>query len=269
MIKITDDEYRLPEIYGTGFQHKFEMSANSPILISGIDKHTGLSDDYVVKLIKAQRMSSEASMRELLACFIAMQLEVPVVQPAIIDINDDFLELIRKEDFLDIAKLSVGFNFGAKYVGEYNTILLNKPLNEYELPIAQDIFAFDLLIQNTDRNKEKPNMLSNGHEIVVLDHEIAFSFVLTFGAKRIWEMQDGSKDWIRNHCLLPLIKRKRYDPKIITERLDSLNIDFWSKAYQLVPEQWRSDQFQSIKDQFTDVAENKGKFILELQKHLL
>jgi hypothetical protein len=42
---------------------------------------------------------------------------------------------------------------------------------------AADIFAFDLIIQNPDRRKDKPNLLRKGDELFIIDHEMAFSFL--------------------------------------------------------------------------------------------
>jgi len=40
-----------------------------------------------------------------------------------------------------------------------------------------EIFAFDLMVQNPDRRKGKPNLLRKGDELAIFDHEMAFSFL--------------------------------------------------------------------------------------------
>jgi hypothetical protein len=267
--KITDYDYRLPEIFPQRFNENFLNSANQPILISGIDKITNDKSDYVVKLRKAERMSNEASMRELLASFIAMQMEIPIVEPAIIDIHEDFLELLKGNDAWGVAKKSLGFNYGSKYIKEYVTLLLNKDLNNHQIPFAQDAFAFDLYIQNSDRTNNKPNLLTNGLEIIVLDHEIAFGFVFApFMPANIWDMNEDHKAWIRQHCLLPLIKGQNYDFERFSLKLDNLTEQFWVRAFELIPSDWRTEQFETIKNILTSIVVNKDKFILELKKFM-
>ncbi len=123
--------------------------------MSGIDKHSHEKGDFVVKFRNAERMSPDASMRELIASFIAMQMDIPVVEPVIIEITPAFVDLLKGNDSWAVANRSLGYNFGSRYIREHTTLLLKKGLNNHQLPLAQDIFAFDMFIQNPDRTKNK------------------------------------------------------------------------------------------------------------------
>jgi hypothetical protein len=269
MKKITDKDYQLPEVYAQRVNDNFPNSANKPLLVSGIDKATNEKGDYVVKFRKAERMSEEASMRELLASFIAMQMEIPVTEPVIVEIDSNFLDILKGNDSWLVASKSIGYNYGSKYIKEYSTIVLNKGLNNHQLPYAQDAFAFDMFIQNSDRTNNKPNLLTNGEDIIILDHEIAFGFVFApFVTANIWDMTEEHKSWVRQHCLLPLLKGETYDFEAFSNKFDNLTEEFWIKAFQLIPETWRNDQFDSIKNILTGISVNREKFILELKKIL-
>lgn len=267
MQKITDKNYRLPIVYAQRFNSNLPNSANKPIVISGTDKNNGQKGDYVVKFRKAERMSEEASMRELLASFIAMEMEIPVVEPAIIQIEENFVETLKGNDSWKAANNSIGDNYGSRYIKEYVTILLNKGLNNHQLPYAQDAFAFDMFIQNSDRTNNKPNLLTNGDEIVILDHEIAFGFIFApFVTPNIWEMKENHKDWVRQHCLLPLIKGREYDYDSFSNKFDNLTEVFWRKASKLIPVDWHTNQFDSIKNILSSISVNRQHFIFELKK---
>src|SRR5579872_2597773 len=177
MRKITDVDYSLPIIEAQTPSELFESGANKPLLIRGVDEN-GNKGDYVVKFRGAERMSEEASMRELLAAFIAAQMGIRVVQPVIVNISGAFIELLKGESAWQYATKSVGYNFGSEYLKEYSTIMPTQVFNAEQLHAAQTIFAFDVTIQNPDRRIGKPNMLTDGAEIVIFDHELAFSFVL-------------------------------------------------------------------------------------------
>lgn len=266
-MKITDVDYKLPEVYAQWFHENFLTSANKPLLITGVNKESGEKQDYVVKLKAAERMSNEASMRELLACFISMEFELPVIQPAIVEITPEFVETLQGNDSWLPASKSLGYNFGSINLTDYKTLIINQPLNNHQLLHAQNAFVFDMFIQNSDRTVNKPNVLTNGNDLVILDHEIAFGFIFApFFTSKIWEMQDESKDWIRNHCLLPLIKGKEYNYDNFSEKMDNLNDAFWAKAAQLIPQEWLTEQFDAIKNTLTDITKEKKKFILELKK---
>ncbi len=266
MKKITDGDYRLPEIYALRFNENFSQSANKPVLLSGIDKLSHEKGDFVVKFRNAARMSPDASMRELVASFIAMQMDIPVVEPVIVEIIPSFVDLLKGNDSWAVANRSLGYNYGSRYIREHTTLLLNKGLNNHQLPFAQDIFAFDMFIQNPDRTKNKPNLLMEGNNMIILDHEIAFGFVFApFITANLWEMKVDDKTWIRQHCLFPHIKGKEYNFEGFSAKLDNLTKTFWDKAARLLPEEWRSDQFATIKNILSRICADRKHFISELK----
>lgn len=59
-MKITEFDYKLPEVFALAFHENFLTSANKPLLITGVNKESGNKLDYVVKLKAAERMSNEA-----------------------------------------------------------------------------------------------------------------------------------------------------------------------------------------------------------------
>lgn len=176
MTDILSGDFKIPIIKALTAHETFVSGANKPLLITGVDEN-GRKGDYVLKFIGAERMSNEASMRELLAALIAIQMGIKVVTPVVILVSPEFVELIDEQDTLQIARKSLGYNYGSEYLRTHTTILPSQELIT-QLTQAQTIFAFDITIQNPDRNSEKPNMITNGTEIVIYDHECAFSFVL-------------------------------------------------------------------------------------------
>ena len=48
--------------------------------------------------------------------------------------------------------------------------------------------------------------------------------------------------------------------------MDNLNDAFWAKAAHLIPQEWLTEQFESIKNTLTNITKEKDKFILELKK---
>jgi|SRR6218665_704383 len=267
MSRITDAGYRLPEIFAQRLDQGLQNSANQPLLITGVDKDTAEKGSFVVKLRAAPRMSPEASMRELLASFLAMEMGIPVVEPAIIEITPEFVELLKDSPAWAVGNKSLGYNYGSRYIRDYSVLLLNKRLTEHQLPLAQDALAFDIFIQNSDRTNVKPNMLTDGRNLVILDHEIAFGFIFVpFLTANIWEMTGQDRNWISQHCLLPLVKGQEFDYEAFDSKFDTLSDTFWQRAWELIPEEWRTDQFDSIRKTLTGIIANREQFILELKK---
>jgi len=69
MLKITDPQFTLPIIEALSPHVVFSTGANKPLLLTGVSED-GIKGDYVIKFKGAERMYSEANMRELLACLI-------------------------------------------------------------------------------------------------------------------------------------------------------------------------------------------------------
>lgn len=166
---ITDPNYRLPRLSARQYDDTFKSGANQPGLITARDQQTRQSVNCVVKFRGAERMTPEACARELLAAFIAKQWGIRVVEPVLVEVSPEFVELERGKPHYQLLTNSIGLNVGSVYVQGYETIPVHQPLSDIELPQAQHIVLFDLLIQNADRRVEKPNLMSNGRELVIYD----------------------------------------------------------------------------------------------------
>lgn len=162
---------------------------------------------------------------------------------------------------------SIGYNFASKYIKGFKTFVTGQGLNNHELPAAQNIFAFDVLIQNSDRTHNKPNMMTDGQEIIIYDHELAFGFVFDLLKNPApWELREFDYQWINNHVLLSRIKGKEFDYAAFSKRFDTLDENFWRAAWDLIPRQWRSGQFEQIKSHLSVICKHKEAFITELKK---
>jgi hypothetical protein len=83
-----------------------------------------------------------SSCSELLASFIAMELDLNVAEPAIIEISPEFLETLRGSDAYKNASGSEGINFGCKYKTGYIELVSNQQISDQLTECAADIFTF-------------------------------------------------------------------------------------------------------------------------------
>ncbi|MEQ1587552.1 MAG: HipA family kinase [Cyclobacteriaceae bacterium] len=272
MPSIKDINYRLPTIEPLQKGQSFLNSANKPFVITGVDTMTGLKDDYVVKLMKAERMSEAAAMREVIAAFIAMELDLPVTLPALINMPPDFINILKGESEYLVASQSLGYNFGTRYVTGYQVFAVNQALPNTLIDSALEIFAFDVLIQNADRSHEapkKPNLNTNGKQLLIFDHEVAFGFIfeLPFSKnKQPWVIRDIDKLWIEKHCLFRSLRGNLFDEQNLLHKFARLDNAFWNRCWVLLPDSWREkEQFESIKGFVNQIVSNGSIFIKNLQ----
>lgn len=268
MQKITDPNYQLPIVFPTEIVAELTSGANCPVHIRGFDKNTHRKDEYVVKLRDSERMSDPAAaLRELLAAFIGMEMDIPVAEPVAIEITLQTAELTEKPDLKQRILNSIGLNFGTRYLGiGFQTFALLSSFPHKLERQAQDLLAFDLLIQNPDRTRKKPNMLTNGTDLVAFDHEFAFSFdKILFAPVNLWEQTGQLRDWIDDLVLLSKVKGLHYNFDELAERMNRLNEDFWNKAENFIPAGWQHKSFKSIKIRMLDFVSHQHEFINELK----
>ena len=231
MPKITDQNYFLPIVEALAPGPVFDTGTTQPNVIRGICHQTQVKSDYVVKFRAAQRMSPEANARELVAAFIAMELDFNIPPPAIINVSPDFVEVMRGRPNFQSASKSLGFNFGNEYMKEgYQALVRGQKIPAELLERLKDLFAFDVLISNSDRRIDKPNFLTNGKQELIFDHELAFSFTLLLSFvrnKEPWLIKDQEMEWLRHNYCYDLLKGKNINFSIFVAKFTDLNASFW------------------------------------------
>lgn len=251
-------------MYAVEAVHELTSSANMPLVIRALDTETGVMGDYVVKLNASERMHRQARLRELVAAFMAMELGIPVVIPAVIDISQGFVETLRGKEYYGKGSRSLGYNVGSEYVKNLPTLDNHIALSDAQKRIAQHIFAFDVLIENADRNFLKPNMLTDGNTLIMLDHELAFSFTMTLRFLRNptpWNIVEADLKWIEKHCLHGRLKGCVDGLTDFRDKIVNLDADFWHKVSQLIPAEWFDEElFTEIRNHCDGLVAHRDEF---------
>lgn len=137
--------------------------------------------EIVVKLRAGIDSGATGLTCELLASLLANDLDLIVPKPFIVNVDSRFYEAISDTTLAERFRKSQGANFGSQYLSAGYTWPQGKSISSSLMQMAADIFAFDLMIQNPDRREDKPNLLRKGDELVIYDHEMAFSFLYAIG----------------------------------------------------------------------------------------
>lgn len=271
--KITDAEYSLPQIQALSGVRVLSTGTTEPMLIRGVDMNSGSRGQFVVKFTKGPRMSASSACFETLGVWIGKELGLNVVEPVIIHIKPDFVDSIIGRDGFQNARNSVGINYGCSYVEGYMELIDGRALLSKNLLVeAQNIFAFDMFISNSDRGAGKPNVLTNGHNFLIYDHELAFSFVMLLPflrSKTPWILGEAEKEMYNKHHFFSYLKHSKIDFFEFTERFAKIDDYFWERVYEFMPLQWQSSQIEEIKTYLKLIIEHRGIFAKELQQILL
>jgi hypothetical protein len=167
-------------VTATIFNRFLETGRTSP----GLFSHEGPSElegDYVVKLRGGMERSA-GPLCELYASLLAVQLGISVPAPAIVLIEEDLAALVEEASTdpvqASVIRNSIGWNFGCRFIPNLSSWPVDKKIAAAMREDAAKVFAFDALIQNPDRRFGNPNLGTSGNELIIFDHESAFSFLL-------------------------------------------------------------------------------------------
>lgn len=251
MLKITDPNYELPLYDAQVFIKELTSGANAPILVRAMEVNSKDMNEVVAKISYSERMNPTAFMREMLALFIAKELELKIPEPIVVNISREFADSIDDPAIHNRVFHSLGHHFGTIYLPNFPVfahVLVKKAL----FPIMQKIFIFDMFIENPDRTFLKPNMLLDQNDIYIFDHEMAFSFIMDAGDKdqnKIWHIGDAHRYLADFHVLFSIIRRSNFVNDDFIDKLGSLNDHFWSRAETIIPSEWLDKEiFDKIKN---------------------
>lgn len=205
--------------------------------------------ETVVKLRAGMESGTTGLTCELLASFLANDLDLTVPKPFLVDVDDDFHEAIHDTTPAEMFRKSHGVNFGARYLGAgYITCPQERSIPSSLLQMAGDIFAFDFMIQNPDRGKGNPNILRKSDELVIFDHELAFSFLHAIG-KAPYPWENTGADFMSDHVFFRGLKGRELSWERLQGALEAVDDRRLKRYNETVPDSWR----QGDKDATTQI----------------
>jgi hypothetical protein len=133
---------------------------------------------------KSERGLTGLAMEVLVAC-LAADLNLPVSEPFILQLDEDWIESIRLVNAPWAAAASNGSTmaFASKRLPEgYTTWIQGAALSSATSETAAGALLLDSIMKNADRRPENPNCLRRGDSICLIDHELCFpQFLLGVG----------------------------------------------------------------------------------------
>lgn len=183
---------------------------------------------------------------------------------------DKILERLATPEVSKLAQASVGLNFGSqKLPPGFTTWAKDKPVPFLLRPLAAEIFAFDVLTQNPDRRQVNPNLLTNGEELYLCDHEQAFSFLAgVIGWQPPWKGQ--GLDFFRNHVFFQQLQGGEHKWERLLGALEALTDTRLKEYLAAVPNEWRSNNAAAdrISEYLQDARENRDPLFAVINRLL-
>jgi hypothetical protein len=234
------------------------------------ENEAGDFTEVVIKWRSGKQTTPHGLICELISALLAIDLGLPIPKPFLVDVPPNFSVGEGKAELSEIARFSAGLNYGSeKLPPGFATCPKEKPIPVLLRPLAAEIFAFDVLIQNPDRRRENPNLLWNGDEIYLCDHEQAFSFLNgVIGWQPPWTGTGTS--FYRNHVLFQQLAGFIPNFDRMTGALEALTDDRLRQYIDVVPNEWSSNNnaTSQIVDYLRHARENRAA-LFSVITHLL
>jgi hypothetical protein len=164
---------KLIEIHGF-----IEGGSSRPLLITAVGDDR-IPRQYVMKLFKSDWVEQNFSVaKEIFISELANDFALSTPKCALINVEDKHLYKFFSPQ--EVEQFDKGFKFCSEFMGQY-TPVINKLLSlsfikQYDI---ENLFCFDNLVFNVDRGgfRNKPNLLINDDEILLIDHEQTLPFI--------------------------------------------------------------------------------------------
>lgn len=161
------------------FRRPMARGLNSPFLVLGRPADGGERCPLVVKSRAGYANRPDAMLRELFALLLVRELGLTAPEPVLVELLPGFdYAAADHADYPELIRQSLGWNVGTVHLGDDW-----KPWIQGPAPRAipdeslENAYAFDAMVQNSDREADNPNLLWKGDELALLDFDKAFAFL--------------------------------------------------------------------------------------------
>jgi hypothetical protein len=231
----------LESVRATRFVKKMTTGRNTPILLE-VERANGEFIEVVVKYPAAE-CGRGGLLREALCSMLAADLNLPVAEPFVVEFGQDFIDSIPYADVKD--KLVAGTaGFGCTHIPGMHTYPADQDLAIKLFQTAGGAFAFDGGVLNPDRLRTRPNCLTNGNELLLIDHDSALN-VYGRGFLVIDPWTDGAlKPLTENsteHLFFRKLRGEQYDISNLMNDLATLSASRIDAYMQAIPNDWDTD----------------------------
>ncbi|NOT54381.1 MAG: hypothetical protein HOP18_07230 [Deltaproteobacteria bacterium] len=178
--------------------------------------------------------------------------------PALIEFDPFLADATPDTAVAGRIRASVGLNFGTGFLTPgYVTWRKNDSVPLSLRQTAVEIMAFDVVIDNSDRRQEKPNLLWKDDEMVVFDHELAFAFTRLIGTPPL-PFADASMSFLRHHPLYMGMRGQAVDLRRFVGELESWTDEEIALLCAHVPREFGTLYVEKIRQWFVQARDRAG-----------
>ena len=259
----------LPRLQAVAFVKRLESGRSRPGLFRCETPEGHFEGEYVVKLRASLESGTVAFAFEALGATLARKLGLTVPDSAQVEIDALLADAIHSVDpeAAGVVRRSTGLNFRSKYLRGLPTWGEKQRIPTALRERALEVFAFDALIQNPDRKTGNPNLLAGSSEIVLIDHEAAFSFYYALGEPvEPWKV--SKMPFPRDHVFFSGLRGRIGSLDRFQDRLSGISDGDLEAMLSMLPDEWRDDRLSVVLDHSRKVRDHADEFLEEVRRVL-
>ena len=241
------------------FYRKMAAGRTSPLLVE-CERPDGTTVEVVAKFSKG--CSNGALVREAVMAMLASDLSLPVPAPYLVHISSEFIASIPDSEIARFLQDSNAFGFGSKRLpnGFGQWIRPSGLMSDTLEQQAVDIMALDCWLANSDRRVTNPNLLTNGREFAIFDHELALLGHSVLFWKEPWQLKGllDARPPVEHVFFDHLRGRAAYGTDAVLNRLKGLTDERISDYFAALPASWIDGE---------QVATEAQRYIASLRDH--
>lgn len=263
----------LKEVEAVRYDRKMHNGKTTPFLLA-CEKETGEEVELVAKFSKGCEDHCGGLICEAISAALAKDLGLPIPRPYVVNISPQFIATVGEPAHRLFLEQSCPKGFGSERLPDsYSTwIPPTGKISDSLLASARSVIAFDSLFVNSDRRAKNPNLMFNGSQIAVIDHEMALRQDMLLFWKTPWTSGAFDPPYaLDKHLFYPIAKGSMLsDFDEFLQKLTMITDARIEEYASAIPIEWHQNKeriFTSI-EYIRDLRNNAQLAIAELTKAL-
>ena len=243
-----------------------ELVLEPPILSSEhLGEHVFDNRLMVVKGLGSPELTLTGMANEMFGNLLAREFGIFTGEPAVVNISQTLAHSIRPS--LNPHCLNAGLAAGSE-LHRAGLVAINPYITYLPEEIAEiaRLYAFDLLVQNADRQKDNANCAMSGKRVFAYDFETCFSFLQLFGTlPNPWELSTFGIH--EKHVLREVLRRQNINWTPFVDNLSLLTETRILEIASKLPTEWQAN-IPAISAHLLVMAEHASELAIELQRSI-
>lgn len=228
----------LDQVTATRFDRQRTSGKTGPCDLE-CTRRDGTTVELVAKFSSECERKTGSLVAEAITAMLAADLDLPVPEPFLVNFDADFIDGVVNFGAAARMRASSPVAFGSATLPPgFSVVLAGKPIPARVRQQAVEIFAFDCLVQNPDRRPNNPNLLFDGNQFAIFDHELTFMTTGIIGWKPPWEAGALQAINADRHVLFAELKGRQYDLSRLEGAWRTISTSRIAAYREALPAEW-------------------------------